>query len=151
MDWDWTLSDDAVGVILLGFAAVSLVIGAVLAYRGLASVDKAAHEASEAAKATKQAAAQTQTTLAGASGASADELATANQELVAKVASVDSAIGEVTTALGELKGVFTPTRAFLAFALLSFLASLVAFDVISLDLSAGTGGTTTTETTQTTP
>jgi hypothetical protein len=139
---DWNVSDDAVGLLLLVLTALLVGISWYLADRGLNAAEKAAREAAEAAEASKQAAARlaADPSVAGAG-------VEARAELAEAATSFTSASSQLTTALEELKGVFAPTRAFLAFAALTFIASLIAFDVISLDLTADPGGTTTTETT----
>ena len=146
---DWNISDDTVGLMLLGLTLVALIVGGVLSFRGLDSVDKAAKEAADAAERAKRAAENVQTHVAttfAAPNAALRELARVERAAT----SVDTAVGEVKGALAELKGALAPARVYLALALLFFLAALVAFDVVSFDVSTNPGADTTT-TTETTP
>lgn len=143
---DWNVSDDAVGLILLGLTLVTLIAGGVLSFRGLDSADKKAKEAAAAAERAKRTAENIRLHVAAASlshTAVLRELA----EVERVESSVGTAIGDVRDALAELKGELAPARAYLALALLFFLAALVAFDVVALDISTDPGADTTTETT----
>jgi hypothetical protein len=143
---DWTVSDDAAGLIFLVLTLASLLAGALLSFRGLDSVDKAAERAADAADQARRAAEDMQTLTA--EGKLLPNDAVAEVARVARVTSaVDTGVGEVKSALAELKGELAPARAFLALGLLFFLAALVSFDVIAIDFTAGDTTGTTTETT----
>jgi hypothetical protein len=143
---DWSVSNDAVGLLLLGLTLASLLGGGILSFRGLGRVDDAAKKAAEAAEKAEQVASQMAARAEAGGGTPPTEVA----DVSAAAGSVQAGIGGVNEALAELKGDLAPARAFLALALLFFLASLVAFDVIAIDLTADTGAGTTT-TTETTP
>jgi hypothetical protein len=109
------MSDDAVGLVMLGMAMFFTLVGSALAWKALDKLKGASEATREAA-----------VTLARTSTADAD---TAQLNTV-----VGDAIGEARDALKTLTGPFAPARVLFALALLCLLAALGAFDIISLSV-----------------
>jgi hypothetical protein len=134
---DVNLSNDALGLILLGLTVLLLLIGWNLAQKGLAKAEDAAEAAKDAAAGAKEMVRAAQPVLAGTSDARADELAQTNRDLIGEFASIDKGLSGLNDALAELKGVFAPARVFVAFAAVSFIASLIAFGLVDVQVSSG--------------
>jgi Flp pilus assembly protein TadG len=121
-----------VGYALIVAAVVPLLMSWILALVGLGKVSAAAKDAEKVAKDASQAVANAQTLTAAATGTEAHELASANAQVATQTSAVTDAITDVRDAMAQLTGVFAPTRAFLALALLLVTAGLVKLGVISI-------------------
>ena len=121
-----------VGYALLLASAVPGIMAWVLALQGLGKVSKAADQAHQVAKQATEAIAQAQPATALATGEQAQALAALNTEVATRANAVTDAVGDVRDSLNELTGVFAPTRAFLAIAVLLLTAALVALNIISV-------------------
>jgi hypothetical protein len=143
------LSDDQVGLVLLGSAALFSVFGVYLANKALGKAETAADAAKSVATTAITVAADTQRTLAITGAPESLALATQNAALLAVSADLNDAAGNVGSALDELKGPFAPARVLFAISFVLVLASLVSFDVI--DGAVSTGGSSTTTPTTTSP
>jgi hypothetical protein len=93
-----------------------------------------------------------QPALAEATGDEAATLAQTTQTAVQTATNIRSAADDVSSALDALTGPFAPARVAFALAFLLVLASFVAFDIVSVDVDAGSPpAQTVTTTTETTP
>jgi hypothetical protein len=138
-----------VGYALLIAAVVPAAIGWDLSRRGLNDTGAAANAAKVAANELRATVAGAQGILADASGADAQHLAQTNAAATVQAASVEGAIGQVNDALSALTGRFAPARVAFALALLLVLSSLIAFDIVSVDLGSGSAAVTTSQGTNT--
>jgi Flp pilus assembly protein TadG len=121
-----------VGYALIVAAVVPLLMSWILALVGLGKVSAAAKDAEKVAKDASQVVAHAQTVTAAATGTEAHELASANAQVATNASAVTDAVTDVRDAMAQLTGVFAPTRAFLALALLLVTAGLVKLGVISI-------------------
>jgi hypothetical protein len=121
-----------VGYVLLLASAVPGLMAWILALRGLSKVKTAADKAEDAAKQATDVVAKAQSVTAESTGEPAQQLAAANADVATKTSAVTDAVGDVRDSLKELTGVFAPTRAFLAVAVLLVTSALVALDVITV-------------------
>jgi hypothetical protein len=143
MDMDWNVSDDAVGLILIGLTALLVLIAWHLATRGLTKIKDAAEILDESADKLRE-------TEQRLTNAGTPEAVAASEAARQAAVSTELASEDLTSALAELKGPLAPARAFLAFAAIGFAASIIAFGVVSATVDTG-GDTTTTTDTQTEP
>jgi hypothetical protein len=142
---DWDVSDDAVGLILIALTALLVLIAWHLATRGLAKLKDAAETLDKSAVKLTQA----QEDFASAS-LDTQEAKDASEAVHEASINIENARNDLTSALAELKGPLAPARAFLAFAAFAFIASIIAFGVVSATVDTG-GDTTTTTGTQPEP
>lgn len=126
------MSNDEIGLVLIGLAIVFALFGYRLSRVGLAQVNTAVQDVRSAADEAKQAVANAQQAIAQETGATATAVA-ANTTTVATTTSVISdQIGQVNDALAGLTGNQAPARVAWALCALSLAAALVSFDLISV-------------------
>jgi len=140
---DWNVSDDAVGLILIVLTALLILVAWHLATRGLSKIKDAAATLEGTAEKLNEAKEDLPT-------AGSAEAAAATEAVQEAAVSAENASKDLTSALAELKGPLAPARAFLAFAAFAFVASIIAFGVVSATVDTG-GDTTTTTDTETEP
>jgi hypothetical protein len=143
---DWNVSDDAVGLILIALTALLVLIAWHLATRGLAKIKDAAETLDKNVVKLSQ----VQEDFASAKDADTEAVKKASEAVREAAITIESGRNDLTSALAELKGPLAPARAFLAFAAFAFIASIIAFGVVSATVDTG-GDTTTTTDTQTEP
>jgi hypothetical protein len=169
---DVDMSSDFLGALCLALTVILALIAWHLAIRGLGAetdeeqggdaLQQKIENAKQAVAEAKEDLARARTGAESLQAASADqdsesarvaENATAAdihlQEAETSLGSISpgDALGPVKDALAALTGKQAPTRAFLAFALVTFIFSMVAFDVIDFSVASDQGDDTTTTTT----
>lgn len=125
------MSNDEIGLILLGLVIFFALLGYFLSREGLKAVEVAAKEAGEAAEEAKEAAAIAQVALADTTGAPTRTLAAVETTTM----SISDRLGDVNDALAALTGRQAPARVAWALAALSLVAAFVAFDLVAVTVS----------------
>lgn len=126
------MSNDEIGLVLLGLAVFFAVLGYLLSRAGLAQVSTATQEAQQAANEAKHAAASAQQAIVQETGSPAAQVAANTTTVAAATTAISDQIGQVNDALAALTGNQAPARVAWALCALSFVAALVSFDLISL-------------------
>jgi hypothetical protein len=133
---------DAVGYALLLVTIGFTVAGYLLSRAGLAADAKAkavgdvAEKAQSAVADATQTNADAQKAVAQMTGPSADAVADNTAKVVQTASVVRDQVAQVNAALDQLTGNQAPARVMWALALLSLLAALVSFDIVSLEIAS---------------
>jgi hypothetical protein len=133
------MSNDEVGLVLVGLTVFFAVLGYLLSRAGLEEVSTAARQTQEAAKVAKKTVANAQQSIAQQTGAGAEAVAT-NSAAVAEATNVISdQFSQVNDALAALTGRQAPARVAWALCALAFVGALVSFELISLTVTPDAG------------
>lgn len=129
------MSNDEIGLVLLGLVVFFAVLGYLLSREGLRAVEVAAKEAEGAAEKAKEAVAAAQVALADTTGAPARALAADTASVATTTTAIADQLGQVNDALAALTGRQAPARVAWALATLSLVAAFVAFDLVSVTVA----------------
>lgn len=126
------MSNDEVGLVLLGVALVFALLGYILSRAGLAQVSAAAEQAKEAAKNVNQLTANAQPVLAMATGDQASTLAATTAQATEGANALSDSLTQVKDALAAMTGPLAPARVAWSLCAFCLAAALVSFDLISV-------------------
>lgn len=126
------MSNDEIGLVLVGLTIFFALLGYVLSREGLKTVEAAAKDAQSAANEAKEVVASAQVALAEGTGAPATALAATNAGVLTKTTALSDGIGQVNDALAALTGRQAPARVAWALCALSLVAAFIAFDLVSV-------------------
>lgn len=126
------MSNDEVGLVLVGLTVFFAVLGYLLSTKGLKQVSAAATETQAVAKEAQTAIADVQLSIAQETGTPAAELAQSSTAVAKSTGAIHDQLAGVNTALEGLTGNQAPARVAWALCALCLVSAFVAFDLISV-------------------
>jgi hypothetical protein len=129
------VSDDEVGLVLVGLTVFFAVLGYLLSRQGLNEVKTATQQVQQAANTAKQTTASAQVVVVDATGPPAASVAQSSKDVADATTKISDQLGQVNEALAGLTGRQAPARVAWALAALTLVGAFISFDLISVAIS----------------